>query len=166
MILGNSKKSFLGFSLIEMVITILVLGIALSALSRTLFGNVGRSADPLWQSKATHLAQAYLDEILAMRYSEASPLGGSSMGSCSVDGPEAGETRALFDDVDDYHNLSETGDFLDTSTTSDYSQYSVNVQVNCVDHTDTAATNSKQVLLTIIAPGNNRLRFSVFRGDF
>ena len=156
-----------GFSLIELVITILVLGIALSALSTSLFSNIGRNADPLWQSKATQLAQAYLDEILAMRYADASPLGGGSVGACNIDGNEADETsRLLYDDVDDYHGLNESGDFLDTATSSDYSQYTINIQVRCVDHSNAASTNSKWILLTITAPGNNALRFSAFRGDF
>ena len=156
-----------GFSLIELVITIVVLGIAISALSRSLFTNIGRNADPLWQSKATQLAQAYLDEILAMRYADASPLGGGSVGACSIDGNEADETsRSLYDDVDDYHGLNESGDFLDTATSSDYSQYTINIQVRCRDHNNAASINSKWILLTITAPGNNALRFSAFRGDF
>ena len=158
-----------GFSLIELVITILVLGIAISALSRSLFTNVGRNADPLWQSKATQLAQAYLDEILAMRYADASPLGGGALGICNVDGNEADETsRSLYDDVDDYHGLNESGDFLDTAAGSDYSAYSVAIIVRCVDHTNSSppGVSSKQIQLTITAPGSNALRFSAFRGDF
>ena len=161
-------KKTTGFSLIELIITILVLGIALAALSRSLFNTVGKNADPMWQSKATHLAQAYLDEIIAMRYAESSPVGGGVIaGPCSVDGTEVGETtRSLYDDVDDYHDLSETGDFLDTSTTSDYSQYTVDIQVSCVDPAGATAGRTKQILVTITAPGNNQLNFSVLRGNF
>ena len=158
---GRSK----GFSLIELVITIVVLGIALSALSGSLFNSVGRNADPLWQSKASQLSQAYLDEILSMRYQESSPLGGGSIGSCNEDGSEEGVDRSLFDDVDDYDGLTETADFLDTATTSSYSGYSVVIAVTCKDHLHADSTYSKLIKLTITSPANQSLVFSVLRAD-
>jgi MSHA pilin protein MshD len=160
--MSRSKKTR-GFSLIELVITIVIISIALTALSSSLFSAVGRNADPMWQVKATHLAQAYLDEILSMRYQEDSPLGGGSVGTCSLVGSEAGETsRSLYDDVDDYNGLSETADFLDTTTPSNYSGYNVSIEVTCND----VATNSKLIEVTITSPTNQNLVFSVIRGDF
>ena len=157
------RLSAKGFSLIELVITIVVLGIALSALTSSIFTGVGRNADPLWQSKATQLSQAYLDEILSMRYQEDSPLGGGAVNTCFASGSEAGETnRSLYDDVDDYDDLSETADFLDTTTPSNYSGYTVSIEVTCND----VATNSKLIAVTITSPSNQNLVFSVIRGDF
>jgi MSHA pilin protein MshD len=157
-----TQLSAKGFSLIELVITIMVLGIALSAMTASLFSGVGRNADPLWQSKATQLSQAYLDEILSMRYQEDSPLGGGAVNTCSDSGPEAGETnRSLYDDVDDYKGLTETADFLDTSTSSIYSGYTVNVEVTC----GAVVANSKLIAVTITSPANQSLVFSVIRAD-
>ena len=162
----NRSKKERGFSLIELVITIVIISIALTALSSSLFTAVGRNADPMWQAKATHLAQAYLDEILAMRYAETSPLGGGSIGSCAVDGAEAGEaSRSLFDDVDDYDGLTETADFLDTSTSSNYSGYSIVIAVACVGPTNSASINSKLIVITITVPSQQSLVFSAFRAD-
>ena len=156
------RLSAKGFSLIELIITIVVLGIALSALTASLFNGIGRNADPLWQSKATQLSQSYLDEILSMRYQENSPLGGGSIGSCAVTGSDAGETsRSLYDDVDDYDGLSETAVFLDSTATSNYSGYTVNIAVTC----DDVAINSKLIAVTITSPANQNLVFSVIRGD-
>jgi MSHA pilin protein MshD len=152
-----------GFSLIELIITIVVLGVALSALTSSIFNGVGRNADPLWQSKATQLSQSYLDEILSMRYQEDSPLGGGGVGTCTLVGSEAGETsRSLYDDVDDYNGLIESADFLDTTTLSNYSGYNVSIEVTCND----VATNSKLIAVTITSPTNQNLVFSVIRGDF
>lgn len=157
-----TQLSAKGFSLIELVITIMVLGIALSAMTASLFSGVGRNADPLWQSKATQLSQAYLDEILSMRYQEDSPLGGGAVNTCSDSGPEGGETnRSLYDDVDDYKGLTETADFLDTSTSSIYSGYTVNVEVTC----GAVVANSKLIAVTITSPANQSLVFSVIRAD-
>jgi MSHA pilin protein MshD len=151
-----------GFSLIELVISIVVLGIALSALSSSLFLGVGRSADPLWQSKMTQVAHAYLDEISSMRYQEDSPLGGGSVGACSINGPEPGESsRSLFDDVDDYHEYDESVKFLDSTTPSDYAGYNVKIGVSC----DDVVVNSKLITVTISSPANQEIVFSVIRGD-
>jgi len=162
----DRPKNAYGFSLIELVITIVIISIALTALSSSLFSAVGRNADPLWQAKATHLAQAYLDEILAMRYAETSPLGGGSISSCNVDGAETGETaRSLFDDVDDYHDLTETADFLDVSATSNYTGYSIVIAVTCVGPTNAGSTSSKLIVITITSPTTQTLVFSTFRAD-
>ncbi len=161
-----AHKQMKGFSLIELVITIVVLGIALSALTGSIFSSVGRNADPLWQSKATQLSQAYLDEILSMRYQESSPLGGGSIDRCDVEGPEEGVgNRSLFDDVDDYDGLSETAGFLDATTASVYTGYTVGIEVTCVNHLNAASTNSKLIVVTIASPTNQDLVFSVFRAD-
>lgn len=160
----NSVRSLRtkGFSLIELVITIVVLGIALSALTASIFGGVGSNADPLWQSKATQLSQAYFDEILSMRYQESSPLGGGSINTCDIDGTDVGETsRSLFDDVDDYDGLTETADFLDTTTASIYTGYTVSVDVSC----DDVAVNSKLIKVTITSPANQNIVFAVIRAD-
>ena len=163
---SNAYVKNKGFSLIELVITIVVLGIALSALTSSIFTGVGRNADPLWQSKASQLSQAYLDEILSMRFAETSPLGGGAIGTCFVAGNEADETsRSLYDDVDDYHALTETADFLDTTTVSSYSGYTVSIEVTCVEQGNPALVDSKLIVLTISSPVNQNLVFSVLRAD-
>jgi MSHA pilin protein MshD len=151
-----------GFSLIELIISIVVLGIALGALSSSLFLGVGRSADPLWQSKMTQVSQAYLDGISSMRYQEDSPLGGGSVGTCSIDGKEDGEIdRSLFDDVDDYHNYDESVEFLDNTTPANYAGYKVKIGVTC----DDVVVNSKLITVTISSPAKQNIVFSVIRGD-
>jgi MSHA pilin protein MshD len=154
-----------GFSLIELVLTIVIIAIALSALASSLFSAVGSNANPLWQAKSTHLAQAYLDEILAMRYQEDSALGGGAVETCFETGPEVGENRSSYDDVDDYNGLTETADFLDADASSNYSGYSIVISVACVGPTNSASTSSKLITLTITTPTNQSLVFSAFRAD-
>ncbi|OUS41053.1 hypothetical protein A9R00_02905 [Oleispira antarctica] len=155
-----------GFSLIELVITIVVIGIALTALSTSLFTAVGRNADPLWQSKATQLSQAYLDEILSMRYQEDTPLGGGIVGTCAIGGPEEGATnRDLFDDVDDYNGLAGTVDFLDATASSNYAGYAISITVTCSGPTGIDTGDSKLIAVTITSPTNQNIVFSVIRAD-
>lgn len=158
-----------GFSLIELVVSIVVLSIGLSALSSSLFLSAGRSSDTLWQTKATQLSQAYLDEILAMRYQDDSPLGGGAVaGNCTSSsfGTEAGESnRSQYDDVDDYHGLTETANFLDGDITSNYSGYSVAINVFCRGADNSASTSSKLIVVTITSPTNQSMVFSAFRAN-
>lgn len=114
-----------GITLIELVVTIVVLGIALVAVSGILSGGSGSNSDITIQVRATALAQSYLDEILGKRFDEHTrPRGippchvavppsrqctaeidfGANYGS-PVEPSE--NSRARLDDVDDYHGMDE-----------------------------------------------------------
>ncbi len=113
-----------GVTLIEMVIFIVIVGIAVTAVM-TVYINVGRTgADPLVRIRSLELGQSILEEILLKAYDNNAPLGGGcvqfSSGSRCSSGPSAaaqsatsfgsdGEARATFNDVDDYHDLAYCG---------------------------------------------------------
>lgn len=100
-----------GISLIELVAVIVILAIALTGATLSISSAVRRSADTLLETRAVALAQSYLDEILGKRFDEHSaPRGIPPCRDCTDEqdfGPDLGETRATFDDVDDYHGLQE-----------------------------------------------------------
>lgn len=90
-----------GASLVEMVVSIVIISISATAVMM-LVTQVGRSsADPMVRAQAAAIAQAYMDEILVQALDD--PDGGE------VGGPESGETRATYDDVSDYHGLADNG---------------------------------------------------------
>lgn len=108
----------LGLSLVELIITIVIIAIALVGISAMLNSGLSRNADALIQVRTVALAQAYLDEILGKRYDERTrsrgvpPCRASAPPArqCTAEasfGPDGSETRARFDDVDDYHGLDE-----------------------------------------------------------
>jgi MSHA pilin protein MshD len=72
-----------GFSLIETVIFIVVVGIALSGLVSLFVHNTTSSADPMIRERAVSIAHAYMDEILAKGFDENTPLGGGCVESGS-----------------------------------------------------------------------------------
>lgn len=82
-----------GMTLVELVIAIVIIGIAAAALYSAMASLVGRSADPMLRQQSLLLAEAYLEEILAQAYADP--------------GAAACSQRACFDDVLDYHNLDE-----------------------------------------------------------
>ena len=64
------RKKSKGLTLIEMVITIVLLSIALVAITNMLTTGLGRSSDTLLELRTAALGQAYLDEILGKRFDE------------------------------------------------------------------------------------------------
>lgn len=113
----SSRQQQTGVTLIELVAVIVILAISLAGVTAAISSAMSRSSDVMLETRAVALAQSYLDEILSRRFDENSAPRGippcratspaSPVVNCSaVLGPEA-ETRANFDDVDDYHGLDE-----------------------------------------------------------
>jgi MSHA pilin protein MshD len=108
-----------GFTMVEMVATIVVLAITLVAVAGIVMYGTSKSADTLLETRAIALGQAYLDEIIGRRFDEKSDRSGlhpcfglpTAGGTCTAPmtlGPDAGENkRDNFDDVDDFHGLQE-----------------------------------------------------------
>ena len=85
-----------GATLIELVMTIIVVAAAVAGVLSNFNFATARSADPMLQTQSQAVARAYLEEVLLRAYAD-------------PDTVEAGENRATFDDVDDYHALAANG---------------------------------------------------------
>jgi MSHA pilin protein MshD len=160
-----------GVTLVELVISIIILSIAMVALMSAFSNSMLNSADPLWRNKTLKLAQLYLDEILAKNYDHNTPVGGVpyvAAPSCTGLGPETGETRETFNDVDDYHGLTESADSLTTIIDSSYDSYQVSVEVVCRGSDVNASANihAKKITVTITPPSQVAIPFSVYKGNF
>lgn len=165
----KTHQSQKGVTLIEMVITIVILGIALSALISSLSSGISQSATPLWESRSLELTQAYLDEILAMKFDGAQPIGGGVVsGVCAIS--TDGQSRANFDDVDDYDGLNDSPpQLIETSLDmSTYSDFSVLVSVSCsgteLNLSDDAF--AKRIVVTVNVPGGQSRSVAVYKGNF
>jgi len=168
-----------GFTLIELVVTMLIISIAALGVMYSLGLGLRHQSDSLWQAKAVALAESYMEEILARRYDEHSPLGGPppcSTTTVACSAPAAfgdGETRAEFDDVDDYDGLVEQPP-LDVygNPRADYDSYRVAVSVAYADAAQVAslgldtATDAKLVTVTVSTPEGGAMTFSAWRGNF
>jgi len=166
-----------GFTLVELVVTLVVVSIAMLAIGQALSFAFARQSDGLWQAKAVALAQSYVEEIKARRYDEAAPVGGvppcaPAAVPCSAVGTD-GETRAQFDDVDDYHGLDEQPPLdPDGNPRSDYARYRVQVSVAYLDAVQVAAfglddaTDAKLITVAVTPPGAAVMSFPVLRANY
>lgn len=78
-----------GFTLIEGIITIVILGIAMITLTSFLFPQVERSATPYYQARAAAISNAFLNEVLSRKFDESSDPFGDSVVRCGETGAQA-----------------------------------------------------------------------------
>jgi MSHA pilin protein MshD len=107
-----------GFSLIEAVVFIAVLGVGLSGVLLAINTATRDSVDPVIRKQALAIAESLLEVIGSMPYTFCDPddplaATAASAAACTVPeamGPEAGETRysgtTPFDNVNDYNGFS------------------------------------------------------------
>ncbi len=153
--------------MVELVISIVVLGIALTAIVQAISTSIGRGSNILLQDRVIELSQAYMDEILGKRFDENSPIGGyPPVTNCSINTEES--DRDNFDDVDDYHGLSEAPTSQTTANFANYTDYSVSIEVNCAG-TDLGLGDNKwakRIQLTIGAPNGQSMTFTAYKGNY
>jgi len=168
-------KKISAFTLVELVITIVLTGIAVVMFSGIYASTQLKSISPVFQVKAAELAQSYLEEISLRRFDENSPIGNqlrcdqATQPPCSNTlGSDTGEIRINFDDVDDYNNLNESPpkDALGNNR-SGFNNFSLSVSVSYAgtDH-GFSQRDLKKIIVTITSPENDQFVFSVYKGNF
>lgn len=110
-----------GFTLIEMVISIVIISIALVAVLGVMNRTTAKSGDPMLTHQANSIAHAYMEEVMLRPFCDPDYIAGltnSCPADCSSNACSSGcggsvfdatESRAVFDDVCDYNNLTHTG---------------------------------------------------------
>lgn len=167
-----------GATLVEIIIAIALMAIALVPLTMSFSFTAGRSADAMIEVRLVELGQAYIEEILSKRFDENSAPGGappcsSVSTACGAIGAEAGETRATFDDVDDYHGIDEMPP-LDSlgNVRAGYDRFRVEVEVAYASAAEVASygldasTDLKKILVRVHPPVGTAIDFEVYRGNF
>lgn len=156
-----------GVTLIELIITLVVVGIALSAVVSVLTPSFSRSSDPIWQARAVELIEAYLDEIQAMRFNETSPIGGGFDNACDTTAEEA--SRNQFDDVGDYNGVNDSPpELLLGALGADYTGFRAEITVNCVGSSFGFPSDNyiKRISIQITGPTGAVLQMAMHKGNF
>ncbi len=137
-----------GLTLVEVMITVVIISVALLPLLRGYLGSVQGVTESLGETRALTSAETLMNKILAFAWEE--PTGnGSASPPSSLLGPERAETHpALYDDIDDWNGFEdvdparpgmkrhvrvefinpETGETLPAFQTSDVKRIVVQVQ--------------------------------------
>jgi MSHA pilin protein MshD len=181
--LGSTKQS--GFSLIEAVMFIVVVGIALAVIVMQFRQNVGHSHEPYIRQRGMAVMNAYMDEIVRKRWNECTPIGGGQIdtgaGLCPDGSPipgigSDGENRSQFDDVDDYNGISDSppqfpdqSDPVDgQSPMPDYSGFTATVSVTQPGGAwnGVPAADVRHITVTVTTPADEDLTIHAYRLNF
>jgi MSHA pilin protein MshD len=138
-----------GATLIELVISIVVIAIAASAVLGVLSRTAGRSADAMVLSQAVAIAEAYLEEIQLRSFVD-------------PDGVPGEATRSTFDDVGDYNGLVDAGarDQFGVAL-APLAQYTVAVTV--APPAALAGVTARRIDVHVTYPGNGAVALTGFK---
>ena len=171
------KRASQGFTLVETIVSMLVISVAALAMASALGVAFSHSSDSLLYAKSGHLAQAYIEEIQSRRYDENAAPGGKpscapATTPCSAIGSD-GETRIQFDDVDDYDGLDDLPprNSLDQPLT-DYPGFRVQVAVTYATAAQVTAwqlddvSDAKLAVVTVTTPDGKSRGYPILRGNY
>lgn len=117
----HRRRRSRGLTLIELLLFVVVVGIALAAMLKVFVTGTAASADPMIRRQQLAIAESLLREVQLMPFTwcdpdDANVEKANAAADCATTaeaiGPEAGETRygpAYFDNVNDYQGFSMSG---------------------------------------------------------
>ncbi len=144
-----------GTTLIELIIAIVIISIAASAVLMAISTTVASSADPMIRHQAIAIAEAYLEEIALKSFVD-------------PDGVDGEASRDLYDDVDDYDGLVDNGARTQfDAAIADLSNYTVSVAVTASSALPSiASTDLYLISVTITHSANINFTVSAYRANF
>lgn len=140
-----------GMTLVELIITIVIVGIAAAALYTAMAAITARSADPMLRQQSLMIAEAYLEEILQQSFAQ-------------LPQPD-GCARVCYNDVRDYAGLADMpprdaqGSALDT-----LANYRVEVAVQSLP--DWNGIAALQVDVSVTDPAGAYLTLTGYRANY
>jgi MSHA pilin protein MshD len=170
-----------GFTLAELLIFIIITGIAVAAIAGLFAKNVGSSADPYLRQKALAVAKSYMDEIIRQRWNHNTPFGGGCVktgsGQCEALEPSnpsvapignEGQARVDYDDIDDYDGLDEAPKDSLGALVDGYSGFNVQVQVTepAGNWNGVPAADVRKIVVTVATPNNENISLTSYRLNF
>lgn len=157
-----SERRQRGLTLIELIMFIVIVGAALAGVLSVLNLTTRSSADPMIRKQALAVAEAILEEVMLQPFTwcdpddpQAATATGNAVGATGCTsaatvegmGPEAGEARGSFDNVNDYHGLDTAANIADGGAAPFAA--AVAVQQNSLN--GVAADASLLVTVTVVA---------------
>jgi MSHA pilin protein MshD len=141
-----------GFTLIELIIFIVVVGAGLAGILSVSTNAIKSSADPLIRKQTVAVAESLLEEILQKDY--AKPTGSTATGF------SAGGARNLYDCVDDYDTYNTTAGIVrpDAAATpvvglENYNISAVSVAIaTAAESAELNAISAKRITVTVTGP--------------
>ncbi len=166
-----------GLTLIELLLFVVVVGIALSAMLQVFVTATKSSVDPMVRRQQLAVAESLLREVELMPFTWCDPTDANvetatSAGGCASlaegNGPEAGQTRYgptnFFNNVNDYAGFSMSGiRDVTNAAVAGLSGYSAAVAVTGVALDNITAGDALKITVTVTAPDNSTVSLQGWR---
>jgi MSHA pilin protein MshD len=143
-----------GVTLIELVVAIVIVAMAATAILGAMASITMRGAETMVRQQAVAVAEAYLEEILLQ--------------PVAFPGGVVPTTRATFNDEDQYNGLSDVGAHDQFGNAIAFlSGYNVSVAVTQTTAlTGIAAAQARQINVTVTDPNGVTVRLTGYRANF
>lgn len=140
-----------GASLVELILTIVIISVALTGILSVVNQAVSHSADPMLQRQAIAIAESYLEEIMLL------PV------TATPDTSVAGN-RSSYDNIDDYNGLNNTG-AIDQNGNAivGLGSYSIAVVTSNITLSSVAM---KKITVTVSRPSTDTITLSGYRANY
>lgn len=151
-----------GFTLIELIIFIVIVGVGVAGVLSVFTTSVKSSADPMVRKQALSIAESLLEEILLKDFKD--PNGGTNgVSTCNL---ATGSNRSLWDDVCDYNTYTSVGiTDVQGNNVASLANYSVLPAV-AVTTVAVGGVNLKRVVVSVTDTQNNVISITGYRGDY
>jgi len=148
-----TRRSQAGFTLIEMIVAIVILGVGLAGVAVTFSVAIGRSADPVINQQLLAIAEEMIEEVQLKPYVAA------------ANSAPAGCARDTYNDVADYNGYTTSGQIctVDGVAVTALAGYSVSVAVATA--TLSGVATAKRITVTVTR-GSQSLTLVGWRTDF
>ncbi len=161
-----------GFTLVDLILVIIIVAIAIPPMLTLFIQLVSGSTFGVTVSRANALASTLREEIQSKKWDENTPPPDLNLPPSLNLGPETGESRAAFDDVDDFDGLDESPprDSLG-AILAGFTGFRQQVSVCYVANTDFdtcigGPTMYKQVTVTVTGPEGRATQLATVIASF
>lgn len=176
-----TKRGQQGFTLIEMIMFIVIVGIGVAGILSVFNTSVKSSADPIVRKQAVAIAESLLEEILLNAYCDPSTVNNATVpptcGTQTAHTLGADADRKPYDKVMDYNTYKTTAGvrgFVTNTPTPGLENYNITpaVVVDCVANVGDAAaatcadTTFGRIVVSVTDPQNNVISLTGYRGNY
>lgn len=159
--MSSSRSS--GFTLVEMVIAIVIIGIGLAGVLLAFNATVKSSADPLIRKQMLAVAEEMMEEVLLKPFTVTGTAPTNSATGCGV----AAASRVSFDDVSDYHNYETTSICdIDGVAVAGLGSYGVKVTIDGAASLDTLSGGAVKKVTVVVTHGSESFSLVGWRTDY
>lgn len=143
-----------GFTLVEAIVSIVLIGLALAGILLAFTSSVSGSSDPLIGEQSVAIAESYMEEIVSRHFND-------------PDGVDGEASRSAYDDVDDYDGLSQEPQLPD-GTTLGLSAYTVDVAVStaALGSITAGSGDALRIDVTVTHVSGRSVNLTGYRADY